>query len=131
MGRTHPLIPQSIRPEDTQHSPLNVRHRYRRRAPAESRTRLDPVHKRTIPITTMSLQTKPETRGFAATRFTASIERRVLNYIRKYGVITAGERVVVAISADRTPRLFSSSSRGWHEAPVRRHGRALRPPASY
>jgi tRNA(Ile)-lysidine synthase len=44
----------------------------------------------------MSVQTHAI--SLASTRFTASVERHVLHYMRKHGIIEPGERIVVAVS---------------------------------
>jgi tRNA(Ile)-lysidine synthase len=46
----------------------------------------------------MSLRTPPTTTPLASTRVTAALERRVLHYIRKEGVFSEGESIVVAVS---------------------------------
>src|SRR5213083_948658 len=46
----------------------------------------------------MPLQTKDQIAALASTRFTAAIERRVLNDIRKRRIFTAGERVLAGVS---------------------------------
>ena len=46
----------------------------------------------------MALQIKPSPLAFATTRFTTTIGRRVLTYVRRHHIIKPGERVVVGVS---------------------------------
>src|SRR5436309_12367389 len=46
----------------------------------------------------MSIVAKPQTLSLASTRFTAALERRVLDCVRKHPIFTAGEHVLVGVS---------------------------------